>query len=64
MDYLKKGEEAKDYEVKKAKQERDNLVNHYEGIFKKKQQVHTTSQMAGCFTFCWLPVLFLQPLLI
>jgi hypothetical protein len=25
--------------VKKAKQERDNLVAHYENMFKKKQQV-------------------------
>jgi hypothetical protein len=39
LEFLKKGEEAKDYEVKKAKQERDNLVAHYENMFKKKQQV-------------------------
>jgi hypothetical protein len=36
---MKKSEEAKDYDVKKTKEERDNLVAHYEALFKQKQQV-------------------------
>ena len=37
-DYLQANMDAKEYEVKKAKEDRDNLMAHYENIFKQKQQ--------------------------
>jgi hypothetical protein len=39
---LKRSEEAKDYDVQKAKQERDGLLSHYEALLKKQHQVHNT----------------------
>jgi hypothetical protein len=40
---LKRSEEAKDYDVQKAKQERDGLLSHYEALLKKQHQVLTAS---------------------
>lgn len=37
IEYLKATEQAKDYEIKKTKDDRDNLMAHYESMFKKKQ---------------------------
>jgi len=39
VELLRSSEEAKDYDVKKAKQERDGLMAHYEALLKKQHQV-------------------------
>jgi hypothetical protein len=41
VELLKRSEEAKDYDVQKAKQERDGLLSHYEALLKKQHQVGT-----------------------
>jgi hypothetical protein len=43
VELLKRSEEAKDYDVQKAKQERDGLLSHYEALLKKQHQVHAAS---------------------
>merc|ERR1712241_935425 len=44
VDFLKANADAKDYEVTKAKDERDKLMAHYDGILKQKQQELTTEK--------------------
>ena len=47
-DYLQANMDAKEYEVKKAKDDRDNLMAHYENIFKQKQQELAAEKQRNC----------------
>ena len=37
LQFAKSQEEAKEYDIKNAKEEKDNLMSHYDSILKKKQ---------------------------
>ena len=57
---MKSSGEAKDYDVTKAKQERDDLQAHYDGLFKKKQQVPVFRVLIQCqlFGYFWIRTFF------